>query len=807
MTITKRMKAILTLVCTFLATLVVSLCMVFNGNVKLAAAESADGITGVSIRIPGEGEVDGYGIRFQASVASKVENATYGMEIIPADLKESGTPVETVGALKAVEGGYEYYGAIVNLKQENLTRPYVARAFYDVEGAERQYIGDWSEAKAIFSVATQAIADEDTPVAPEHIETLKTSIVDVVMDETNAGYYAVKDVAISADGALADDSVITVSATAVNTANALRTLPVYPTSLVAADSDGSEIEGALTQVSGTENQYTVNFGGAASMNVQVKVGDTVVSTQTLTAATVLISNAEELVNFVTTATTENAVLTNDIDMAGVAFKTGSNVFSGTFDGKGHAITNLTLTGSTQGLFYQLCSSRNETATIRNLSLHGTLNATNSGFLAQRSNGNVVLQYLTVDVTMSNPESFQGTLIGMTYASAWATIRNCVVRTNDLNDAQGYLIGRLYGGGANIDNENYPCQFIVADENDLAIGNCATSTTRDEYNTTAAKTEYLATDLGSGYYGEGSDLTVDVSSVTGGVGTLYVNGVKTTNTVAANKLTVKAADMPKVAGEISIVILSADGESVYTASKTFVVKESYITTPAQLVNFLSTATTETAVLGNDIDMSETVFPKSDSTVTFSGTFDGNGHAIKNLTINSDQTGLFYSLGGATIKNVAIIDAVMGSSTSQNGVIAFRADSGTNLIENVMVSVTLKDSCSYQGALIGFGWNATINFTNCVVYVKNEADGTHGALIARHNAGAVTLTDCHFIAKCNLVSNMDLTSSNGKRDETNALATPYATAGNFNEAIAKGTVALTAWQTAQWGIMCPTQSACL
>ena len=61
------------------------------------------------------------------------------------------------------------------------------------------------------------------------------------------------------------------------------------------------------------------------------------------------------------------------------------------------------------------------------------------------------------------------------------------------------------------------------------------------------------------------------------------------------------------------------------------------------------------MSNDIDLSSidnwTAIGKSSS--MFSGTFDGNGHVIKNLTINnptSDYQGLFGYASSGEIKNI-------------------------------------------------------------------------------------------------------------------------------------------------------------
>lgn len=83
---------------------------------------------------------------------------------------------------------------------------------------------------------------------------------------------------------------------------------------------------------------------------------------------------------------------------------------------------------------------------------------------------------------------------------------------------------------------------------------------------------------------------------------------------------------------------------------------------------------------------------DATKTFKGTFDGNGHVITNLTINTDATetsgyvGLFASTVGATIKNVKLYGVdITAINTSAAGVVGCAVDT---VIENVIVNGEIK-----------------------------------------------------------------------------------------------------------------------
>ena len=107
------------------------------------------------------------------------------------------------------------------------------------------------------------------------------------------------------------------------------------------------------------------------------------------------------------------------------------------------------------------------------------------------------------------------------------------------------------------------------------------------------------------------------------------------------------------------------------------------------------TGQTVVLKNDIDMKGILWtPIGNETneggvslYAFNGTFDGNGHIIRNLTVREDQNnnaGLFGTTNRATIKNLTLVNVdIMGH---------YKA-----------------------GAIVGDGWNVTIE--NC--HVKGGA----------------------------------------------------------------------------------------
>lgn len=130
----------------------------------------------------------------------------------------------------------------------------------------------------------------------------------------------------------------------------------------------------------------------------------------------------------------------------------------------------------------------------------------------------------------------------------------------------------------------------------------------------------------------------------------------------------------------------------------------------------------AVLGNDIDLESkewTPIGKNYSYV-YKGTFDGGGHTISGLKIDStDQyQALFGYVKGGTIKNLTVAGSVTSSKQYTAGIVAYgNPVTVTNCINNVSVKATEKGyaagvvasastnsevmGCTNNGAIAGYG----------------------------------------------------------------------------------------------------------
>ena len=131
------------------------------------------------------------------------------------------------------------------------------------------------------------------------------------------------------------------------------------------------------------------------------------------------------------------------------------------------------------------------------------------------------------------------------------------------------------------------------------------------------------------------------------------------------------------------------------------------------------------------------------LSYSGTFDGKGHTIKNLSIDNSSVlyvGLFGYVYGGTIRNLTVLGSVKG--TGYTGGIAGAANGGTfencaNLCE-VQGGTTENDT---TGGIIGFAYfGDTLIVRDC--YNVGSITGRHaGGIIGQCNNWLETIRNCY------------------------------------------------------------------
>ena len=211
--------------------------------------------------------------------------------------------------------------------------------------------------------------------------------------------------------------------------------------------------------------------------------------------------------------------------------------------------------------------------------------------------------------------------------------------------------------------------------------------------------------------------------------------------------------------------------------------------------------------------------------FKGVFDGNGHTISGLTINSDQqyVGLFSQTSG-TIKNLGVYGTVtqttetnlaaagmlvgqllnggrisdcytVGTLTSNStytihcgGLVGYSKGTITNSYSSADVKATSSSLISYAGGLIGYLEGTVTNSAAYGdVYAKGSTDSysRNGGFVGS-SAATATITNCYR-------SNAQVLTKNGV---ANTAYNELGTAGTMSEIL---NFCKTNWDNAKWNFV--------
>ncbi len=202
--------------------------------------------------------------------------------------------------------------------------------------------------------------------------------------------------------------------------------------------------------------------------------------------------------------------------------------------------------------------------------------------------------------------------------------------------------------------------------------------------------------------------------------------------------------------------------------------------ATLVNGGASTSNATFVLACDIDLTNWQNANGDwipigvsdhIDFFFSGTFDGNGHVVKNLRATDSFGGLFAELGNGEIRNVAVINVnisgfwyigavvglvtdgtvsncystgnISGASLADSGGVVGRLDGGT--VTNSYSTISISGSYGI-GGLIGSVENGTVTNSYATGNISAPGDSYYGDLTGagglvgstKHN---VTIDNCY------------------------------------------------------------------
>lgn len=308
--------------------------------------------------------------------------------------------------------------------------------------------------------------------------------------------------------------------------------------------------------------------------------------------------------------------------------------------------------------------------------------------------------------------------------------------------------------------NYDVNLNITDENGSAVSD-VTVTLTDSKGNVITPNENGTYTLGYGVY----TYTLSKNGYVVTRGSFSLGSADAAN-VKDGVLTIKTAVLPK-AGENAW-----DGKTKTEPKKD--ANDVYlIGTAAELAWFAATDGKTSAKLTADIDLAGFDWTPL---AKFYGTFDGAGHMVKNLYINSASypLGLFgYLKTGAKVTNLGVTGNVTctAKSNAQAGGIAGYVDANA-AIENCYSSVNVT-SKKHGGGIAGYT-NAGSNITNCyasgniTTTSKNECflGGICGSSYS--NTNGATLTNCYSIG--------DVTGTSGAASYLGGLS-PDKTAAHY------------------------------
>ena len=430
---------------------------------------------------------------------------------------------------------------------------------------------------------------------------------------------------------------------------------------------------------------------------------------------------------------------------------GSFGFTGTFDGLGHAISDLTIDeplGLPVGLFGVVGSS-SQASVIRNV---GLMNGSVSGLqyvgllAGYIYNGTVSNSYATGSVRGSD---YVGGLVGFNAG----TISDSYATGSVTGSSGSYYVGGLVGFNAGTISDSYATGSVSG--SDGAVGGLVGWNYKGSISDSYATGSVSSTDGAVGGLVGSNYGTISNSYATGsvsGTGT-YVGGLVGYNngtvsdgfwdtttsgqTTSAGGTGLTTAQMQTTsnftgftftttpgAGGNSWVMVDVDGtlnNAGGAAGATFpMLASEYSTTinNAHQLQLMAMNLTAAYTLGQNINASATgngtdvwgssgFVPIGSSSTPFTGTFNGLGNAISNLTINlpsASDVGLFgYTGAGSAIQNLGLIGGGVSGSYYVGGLVGF-SNGGT--VSNSYVTGSVSGGYNV-GGLVGYSIGAITN----------------------------------------------------------------------------------------------------
>ena len=487
--------------------------------------------------------------------------------------------------------------------------------------------------------------------------------------------------------------------------------------------------------------------------------------------------------------------------------TSSNSFRGTFDGDGHTISGIRINTSAnyQGLFGYLGSEsstmvKNVTltnstitgqyfvggivgncfiGTIQNCRVESSVtigayadNANNHGGIVGTAFNYTTVKgcYSAATVTNNGKSNckYYGGIVGYINNSDGNTVKNCLCTgtTIESDSNKGAIVGSNNNNDALANNYYYNCTVSGATTNigtgdgdqdgarqarTVTLGeNIALSGTQTAYDVsglTAIGTTALSYNDGNTttiYSGEGQTVSLTHADREG----YTFSGFTTTaGTIDGSTLTMPASDVT-VSSEFSVIDFADDGHSGDSEADAYIIyNKDQLDMLATRVNSGDNYSYQKFFkLGADItyDGTENNYtPIGTSSNSFRGTFDGDGHTVSGIRINTsaDYQGLFGYLGGSGIvKNVTLTNSTITANDRVGGIAGYN---GGHTVQNCRVESTVTigaySSAYYHGGIVGINDSQIIGSISSATVSHNGHTGCSyfGAIAGSNNS---TIREC-------------------------------------------------------------------
>jgi len=452
-----------------------------------------------------------------------------------------------------------------------------------------------------------------------------------------------------------------------------------------------------------------------------------------------IATADELLTFMRAVNSRGQVeaigrLTADIDMSKASSSftpigTAARLFVGTFDGQGHRIKNLKISGNNDyaGLFGYVGGG----AVIKNLVLDSSCSISGGSYVGliggSNSGGMVTMENLGNEGSVKASGRNAGGIIGCNMnSSATFVINNCYVTGDIQGDNESGTLSGWLGSGAMITN-TYSIATISGND-------------RGKYFARYGS-EPIYTNCYDTYGSPGLTLCTTSQAVSGELCYL-LNGGQSEEVAWYQTLGVDQFPVPF---DMHATVFKTEDGTYTNGSYTF-----NISTPAELATFAKVVNggrpTVGAELTADLDMTDVTMESiGTETYPYIGNFDGNNHTISNLQISSEENavGMFgYVGGGAEIHHFTLDESCSISGASYVGIIGVSLGKGTITLSNLGNQGTVTASQVQAAGIIGSnrGSSNQIIVSNC--YTSGTITGnSESAAICGWLGADAQLTNCY------------------------------------------------------------------